>query len=301
MYQPPALRKGDRIGIVAPAGRIAKEKVIPAVKRFEDWGLKVVMGNHVFSDYNQFAGKDKDRLQDLQDMLDDSNIRAIVCARGGYGCIRILEHLDFDLFMRNPKWIVGYSDITVFHSYLNHILGVESLHSTMPVNFPGDGKETPALNSLQSSLFGQVPSYHIQPHPLNRKGVAETELVGGNLSILYSLRGTAMDVETHGKILFIEDLGEELYHLDRMLMNLKIAGKLAELSGLIVGGMTDMKEGDPSFGKSAYEIIREAVEGYSYPVVFNFPAGHIPDNRTLPMGRFLRLEVEEEGVRLKWL
>ncbi len=300
MYQPAALLKGDKIGIISPAGKIDPEKVGIAVSKIEGAGYKVVLGNHVFDEKNQFAGSDIDRLCDFQLMLDDPEIKAIICARGGYGSVRILEHLDFDLFIRNPKWIIGYSDITVFHSYLNHILGVESLHATMPINFPELNVENKSILTLFESLKGKFEDYEIASHLLNRNGITEGELIGGNLSILYSLRGTEMDFETHGKILFIEDVGEELYHLDRMMQNLKMGGKLSELQGLIVGGMSDMKVGAPEFGKTAYEIILESVENYTYPVVFDFPAGHIKENWTLPFGRFLKLDVSDKGVKFVW-
>ena len=300
MYQPAALNKGDKIGIVSPAGKMDPEKVGIAVQKLEDVGYKVVLGNHVFDEKDQFAGSDMDRLSDFQKMLDDPEIKAILCSRGGYGCVRILEHLDFDLFMRNPKWIIGYSDITVFHSYLNNILGVESLHATMPINFPAEGDDNKSVRSLINTISGDQEDYSISSHELNRIGQSEGELVGGNLSILYSLRGTVMDFETHGKILFIEDVGEELYHLDRMMRNLKIGGKLSELQALIVGGMSEMKVGNPNFGKSAYEIINEVVEHYNYPVVYDCPAGHIKENWTLPMGRFLKLNVSDQIVNFSW-
>jgi muramoyltetrapeptide carboxypeptidase len=300
MYQPAALQKGDKIGIISPAGKIDPEKVGIAVRKIEDAGYKVVLGNHVFDEQNQFAGSDMNRLCDFQLMLDDPEIKAIICARGGYGSVRILEHLDFDLFIRNPKWIIGYSDITVFHSYLNNILGVESLHATMPINFSADRVENKSVLTLFQSLKGKFEDYEISSHQLNRTGITEGELIGGNLSILYSLRGTEMDFETHGKILFIEDVGEELYHLDRMMQNLKIGGKLSELQGLIVGGMSDMKAGNPDFGKTAYEIILESIEKYTYPVVFDFPAGHIKENWTLPFGRFLKLDVNDNSVKFTW-
>lgn len=300
MYQPAALLKGDKIGIISPAGKIDPEKVGIAVSKIENAGYKVVLGNHVFDEENQFAGSDMNRLCDFQLMLDDPEIKAILCARGGYGSVRILEHLDFDLFIRKPKWLVGYSDITVFHSYLNNILGVESLHATMPINFPVDDRDNRSVPTLLQSLTGDFENYEISSHQLNRNGTTEGELVGGNLSILYSLRGTALDFETHGKILFIEDVGEELYHLDRMMLNLKMGGKLSELQGLIVGGMSDMKAGNPDFGKTAYEIILESIENYTYPVVFDFPAGHIKENWALPFGRFLKLDVSEKRVKITW-
>jgi muramoyltetrapeptide carboxypeptidase len=299
MYQPAALKTGDKIGIVAPAGKINPDKVGIAVTKLENMGFKIVLGKHVFDEHHQFAGKDLDRLYDLQAMLNDPDIKAILCARGGYGSVRILEHVDFDLFIRNPKWIVGYSDITIFHTYINNILDVESLHATMPINFPDNG-ENKAITSMVNCLRGNIENYEIPSNEMNRLGMCEGEIIGGNLSILYSLRGTIMDFETHGKILFIEDVGEEIYHLDRMMQNLKIGGKLSEIQALIVGGMSDMKGGDPDFGKTAYEVIMETVDKYNYPVVFDFPAGHIEENWALPLGRYLDLSVEEKTVKFKW-
>ncbi len=299
MYQPAALQKGDKIGIVSPAGKIEQGKIDAAVNALENLGLKVVLGNHIFDEYHQFAGRDLNRLKDFQQMLDDSEIKAILCSRGGYGCVRLLELVDFDLFLRKPKWIIGYSDITVFHSYLNNILEVESLHSVMPINFRDDptGKST---ETLFLGMFGTIEDYNIPPHSFNRLGVAEGEIIGGNLSILYSLRGTIMDFEMHGKILFIEDVGEELYHIDRMMHNLRLGGKLSELQALVVGGFSGMKAGNPKFGKSAYEIIKESVSNYSYPVVFGFPAGHLNDNWTIPLGRYVKINVDEEKVGFTW-
>nr|WP_320117622.1 LD-carboxypeptidase [uncultured Marinifilum sp.] len=299
MYQPAALKKGDKIGIVSPAGKIDPEKVGIAVNKLEEIGFKVVLGNHVLDEYQQFAGADIDRLYDFQSMLNDPEIKAILCSRGGYGSVRILEHIDFDWFVRNPKWIIGYSDITIFHTYINNILEIESLHSTMPVNFP-DAEDNKSLTSMINTIMGNVEDYEIESNKLNRVGTAEGELIGGNLSILYSLRGTKIDFETYGKILFIEDVGEQLYHLDRMMQNLRMGGKLADIKGLIVGGMSDMKAGDPDFGKTAYQIINEAVQAYSYPVVYGFPAGHIQENWALPLGRYLKLNADKEKVKLVW-
>lgn len=300
MYQPAALKRGDKIGICAPAGCIAAEKVYSAVKTLEEWGFEIVLGDNVFSQSNQFAGSDQQRSRDFQLMLDNPQIKAVVFARGGYGSIRTLQNLNFKSFKKNPKWIVGYSDITVFHSYLNNILGVESLHAIMPVNFPSTDVLSQALISLKDSLMGSVPNYRIDSHRCNRHGSCKGALVGGNLSIIYSLRGTPLDLNTNGKILFIEDVGEELYHLDRMMMNLKTGGKLDLLNGLIVGGMTQMKGGEPHFGSEACEIISDAVQEYDYPVVFDFPAGHMPDNRALALGRNLGLTVGANMVELVW-
>lgn len=298
MYQPPALKKGDTIGIVAPAGRIDARKIGPAIERFKAWGLNVVFGDNLLGGYHQFSGTDSQRKSDFQKMMDSPQIKAIVCARGGYGSIRIVNDLCFDGFMQNPKWVVGYSDVTVLHAYLNNVLGVESLHAIMPLNFPDIDQESDALSTLKSTLMGNAPRYELTGHSLNHEATSSGIVLGGNLSILYGLRGTKMDFSPQGKILFIEDVGEELYHLDRMMMNLKVSGVLKQLRGLIVGGMTDMTAGDPPFGQSANEIIDSAVGNCDYPVVYDFPAGHMADNRALILGRHIALESSKEKVIL---
>jgi muramoyltetrapeptide carboxypeptidase len=220
-------------------------------------------------------------------MFDDTSVKAVISARGGYGTIRIIDKIDFTTFKKHPKWMIGYSDITVLHSHIYN-LGFETLHATMPINFAVNAEAT---ETLRKALFGEKLSYEAEKHSLNRTGIAEAELVGGNLSLLYALTGSASDLDTKGKILFIEDLDEYLYHIDRMMMNLKRSGKLENLVGLIVGGMTDMKDNAVSFGKTAEEIILDAVKEYDYPVCFNFPAGHIDRNLVLIIGRKVKLEV----------
>jgi muramoyltetrapeptide carboxypeptidase len=287
LIQPRYLKRGDTIGIIATARKISTEEINPAIAIIKSWGLEVELGNNLFNADNQFSGTDQERANDWQILLNDTSIKAIISARGGYGTVRIVDQIDFTTFIKNPKWIIGYSDITVLHSHI-HNLGIETLHATMPINF---SKNTEALESLRKALFGEVIKYEIETNALNRKGIAEGELIGGNLSILYSLSGSISDIDTKGKILFIEDLDEYLYHIDRMMINLKRAGKLSNLAGLVVGGMSDMKDNTVPFGKTAEEIILDAVKEYNYPVCFNFPAGHIDRNLALLFGKKVKLEV----------
>jgi len=293
MQTPPSLKTGDKIAIIATARKISPEEVQPAVEMFRKWGLVAVYGSYLFRENHQFAGSDQERTEDLQWAMDDDNIKAIICVRGGYGTVRIIDKLDFSKFQQKPKWIIGYSDVTVLHSHIHKLTGIETLHAIMPVNFPKDGIENQALASLRKALFNENIHYSINAHPLNREGDAEGILVGGNLSILYSLSGTSSDIDTQGKILLIEDLDEYLYHIDRMMMNLKRNGKLSNLAALIVGGMSDMNDNTVSFGKTAEEIIADAVAEYSYPVCFHFPAGHQEDNRAMILGRKILLNVGE--------
>ncbi len=299
MFQPSILKKGDKIGLVAPAGKIEKLKIQNAQKILESQGYQVILGNHIFDEYHIFAGTDEDRASDFQFMLDHEEIKAIICARGGYGSIRIIDKLSFDVFEKHPKLLIGFSDITIFHSRLNH-LHFGSLHATMPINFTKNIADSSSLQKLIDYLNGKLNKYELETHQLNRLGYAEAELVGGNLSIICSLNATDYELNTYGKILFLEDLNEDLYHLDRLMLNLKLSGKLEHLEGLIIGGMSDMRDGETSFGKSAYEIIHEAVQDYNYPVIFDFPAGHIDNNWPLPLGKKVTLDVDKNGAKLHW-
>ncbi|MBL7883292.1 MAG: LD-carboxypeptidase [Bacteroidia bacterium] len=294
MIQPEFLKKGDTIGIVACARKISAEELQPAIDILKSWGLNVKTEKNIFNINHQFSGTDEERAEDLQTMLNDSSIKAIISARGGYGTVRIIDKIDFTIFKKAPKWIVGYSDITVLHSHI-HNMGIQTLHATMPINF---GVDADATNSLRKVLFGETIEYNIPTHPLNKKGTAEGILIGGNLSLLYALCGSASDIDTKEKILFIEDLDEYLYHIDRMMMNLKRSGKLSGLAGLVVGGMSDMKDNTVPFGKTAEEIILDAVKEYTYPVCFNFPAGHIDKNMALVFGKKVNLRVSENVVIL---
>ena len=295
MIHPPYLVKGDKIGIVSPARSITFDEVHPAIRFFQRHDLEVVLGTHVFSRHQQFAGTDAQRSRDLQMMLDDDRIRAIICSRGGYGTARIIDSLDFTRFRQNPKWIVGYNDITVLHAHIQRQLGIQTLHATMPVNIKSD-KSDPTVATLMNALCGEPIAYSLPKTPLSREGTAEGLLVGGNLSILYSLMGTASEPDTAGKILFLEDVDEYLYHIDRMMINLKRAGKLRGISGLIIGGMGKMNDNAIPFGKNANEIIADAVKDHHFPVCFDFPAGHLHTNLALVMGREVRLSVGKEIV-----
>jgi muramoyltetrapeptide carboxypeptidase len=290
MVIPPFLKQGDKIGIVSTASKIDRKVVQPAVELLCSLGYFVEIGDHTFSAFHQFSSTDAERASDLQAMLDDPEIKAIICSRGGYGSLRTLEIIDFQKFIQHPKWIVGFSDVTVLHSKLN-ILEIASVHGVMPKYFLQDEKPSPSFNTLMDAITGQPLTYTIPPDGNNCIGKATGQLVGGNLSILYSLRGTPYDIDTSGKILFIEDLGEYLYHLDRMMMNLKTGGKLEHLSGLLVGNFSGMKDQDEPYGKSVEEIIFDAVAEYHFPVAFQFPAGHSQENFALKFGVETTLEV----------
>lgn len=293
---PSPLKPGDCIGIIAPARKVLQQEVQPAIRYFTSKGFMVKTAPHLFAGFHQFAGTDEQRAHDLMEMIEDKTVKAILCARGGYGSIRLLDHVNFRKLQQNPKWIIGYSDITVFHSLLNGWYGIETIHGPMPFNFPTDSLSNESIDSLLKVLMGEIPQYSTQPHPLNRTGKAEGTLVGGNLSIIYGLLGTNADINPQGKILFIEDLDEYLYHVDRMMMSLKHSGKLKEISGLIVGGLSEMKDNHIPFGLSAHEIVANALKEYNIPICFNFPAGHVEPNLSLIMGRRISLEVNSNGA-----
>ncbi|MEI6766499.1 MAG: LD-carboxypeptidase [Bacteroidota bacterium] len=293
MITPQALKAGDTIGIVSTARKITEKELEPAVGLFESWGLKVIFGKNIFHADNQYSGTDAERAADLQQMLDDDSVKAIICARGGYGTVRIIDRIDCTHFMTHPKWIVGYSDVTVLHSHIHTNCGIETIHAMMPVSMNQPGHDKESEESLRKVLFGEKIIYNLPSHPLNRSGKAKGVMVGGNLSLLHTLAGTASDINTDGRILFIEDLDEYLYHIDRMILSLKRCGKLKDLAALIVGGMTEMNDNETPFGKDAYTIIAEAVAEFHYPVIFGFPAGHIGRNLALVMGRKLSLKAGE--------
>lgn len=295
MIRPACLRSGDKVAIVAPARSVTFAEIHPAIRFFTRHEMEVVLGSYIFNSHHQFGGTDDQRRRDLQKMLDDDNIRAIFCARGGYGILRIIDQLDFTRFCMNPKWIVGYSDVTVLHAHIHQCFGVETLHAVMPYNI-GHNPSEDALGTLIDALKGEPFTYEWKSSSFNRPGEAEGVLVGGNLSILYALSGSASSPETSGKILFIEDLDEYLYHLDRMILNLKRSGKLERLAGLLVGGLTDMHDNPVPFGKTACEIIADAVQDYTFPVCFDFPAGHIDNNLALILGRRVRLTVDKTSA-----
>lgn len=294
MITPPYLQKGDKIAIVSTARKINKTELETAINYFTNKGFEVVLGKTIGLENNQFAGSDSERTEDFQYFLNDDTVKAIVCARGGYGTLRIIDALDFTHLKKNPKWIVGYSDVTVLHSHLQQVVGVKSIHATMPINF-NNKAENDAMKTLHDALTGNLKQHEIKTnYKLNRNGTASGQLVGGNLSLIYALQGSVSDIETEGKILFLEDLDEYLYHIDRMILSLKRAGKLSKLKGLVIGGMSDMKDNTIPYGKTAEEIIFDAVKEYNYPICFHFPAGHIEQNLALIMGAEINLEVGEK-------
>ena len=292
MQKPANLKQGDKIAIVSTARKLSLEELKPGIEVLKSWGLEVVLGSNLFEEDNQFAGTKTQRITDFQNALNDESIKAIFCARGGYGTVQIIDELDFANFIKAPKWIVGYSDVTVLHNHINQNFNVQTLHAAMPFGFIDNTVE--ALNSIKNVLFGEQLSYEFDKHPFNRNGEANGELVGGNLSILYSLTGTKSQINTNGKILFLEDLDEYLYHIDRMMMNLDRAGMLVCLAGLVVGGMTDMNDNTVPYGKTAKEIIQQTVSKYNYPVCFDFYAGPLNDTRALPMGGKALLKVDDK-------
>ena len=291
MIAPKPLSKGSKVAIVATARFITESDIEYSLHYLRDNGFEPVYDERLFAVSNQFAGNDDFRAGVLQSYLDSPDIGAILCARGGYGTIRIIDKLKFDNFIKNPKWIIGYSDVTVLHAKLQS-LGFESIHASMPINFH-DNTET-ALNSLVDALTSQDLHYEIKNSPLNIQGEAEAEIVGGNISVLYSMLGSSIFPNTKGKILFLEDLDEYLYHIDRMMFAFERAGILNGIKGLIVGGLTKMHDNNIPFGKTAEEIILECVADKEIPVCFNFPAGHIDDNRAIILGRKVRLTINEE-------
>ncbi|WP_310558484.1 LD-carboxypeptidase [Flavobacterium sp.] len=288
MKIPASLQKGDTIALVATARKNIDDNLKPAIDLLHSWGLEVLIGTTIGLDNDQLAGTDAERAADFQQQLDNPNIKAIWCVRGGYGTVRMIDLLDFTKFKQNPKWIVGFSDVTVIHSYINN-LNIATIHGAMPITVGKASEES--IESLRKSLFGESLEYEIPFDAPNRLGNAKGEIVGGNLSILYSLMGSNAQIDCKGKILFIEDLDEYLYHIDRMMMSLKRCGCFDNLNGLIVGTMTKMKDNDIPWGKNANQIIEDVTKGYSFPVLYNFPAGHFRDNRALIFGKQVSLEI----------
>lgn len=298
---PPGLRKGDTIGITCPSGHLPIERTIFAKQTLEAWGFNVVMGCTVGSGHFYFSETDDRRLYDLQTMLDNDSIHAILMGRGGYGLSRIIDKLDFTKFKANPKWVCGFSDITVLHSHIQSQFGIATLHSPMCAAFRHDNEHSGPILSLLRSWMGAAMEYELPSNEHNRAGEGNGILVGGNLAILAHLSGSVSQVNTDGKILFIEDVGEYLYNIDRLLLNLKRAGMLCNLQGLVCGGFSDMKDTERPFGQDIFEIIKEKVAGYDYPVCFDFPAGHIEENFTLQLGMHHHLMVNAGKTTLKAL
>lgn len=294
---PPYLKKGDKIAITCPAKKLPNP-MTDAINLLQSWGLEVVLGDTLDASWHQFAGDDAFRAKDLQRFIDDDSIKAIIAARGGYGTVRMIDMVDFSRFAINPKWVSGFSDITLLHSHLLTNFNVASIHGQMPMTIPDATKRS--LDTLRKAFFGEKLQYQIAPNPLNRPGEAEGTLIGGNLSILLSASGSVSDLDYRGKILFIEDIGEYLYSIDRMLRTLKRAGKLSHLQGLIVGGFTDVKDNDIPFGQTVPEIVMDVVKDHDYPVCFDFPAGHVSDNCSLVLGKKLNLSVNDKVTNISY-
>ncbi|PCH93427.1 MAG: LD-carboxypeptidase [Bacteroidetes bacterium] len=297
MTTPNYLSKGDKIGIVSTARKITESEIAPCISRLESWGLEVVLGDNLFKKENQFAGSDQDRVRDMQSMINDASVKAIICARGGYGTVRIVDTVDYSQLTTSPKWLIGFSDVTVMHSHIHANFGLATLHGPMAINF-GDSE---SLEELKKALFGEELVYAFSSQKLNRRGTCEGDIIGGNLSLLYSLMASNSQMDTRGKILFLEDLDEHLYHIDRMMQNLNRAGYLEHLSGLLIGGMTNMNDNDIAFGATCEEIIAETVSDYDYPVAYGFSAGHMKKNLPLILGAQVELVVEDSGSNLRFL
>ena len=302
LIQPPYLKAGDTVAIVAPSGILKnrEDDIDRAIELLKSWKLNVVVGQHLYAKANHFAGTDAQRCEDYQKALDDPTISAIWCARGGYGTVRILDRLDFTEFRKHPKWLIGYSDITALHNQL-HNEGFESLHAMMCVSLTEDLKEIEhTLASFKSAIFGEPISYSLEGSEYNREGVAKGPLVGGNLTLLHTMLGSKTSIDTSGKILFIEDIGEYKYHIDRMLQSLKRAGYFDECAGVLVGDMSKMRTNTTLWGSSVEQLVLDALSEYDFPIAFNMPAGHEDDNRALILGRNVRLTVTKEGAQLNF-
>ena len=296
---PPYLQKGDTIGLVCPAGFMPFEKVQTSIDTLQQWGFKVCVGKTVGgTSANYFSGSDIERLNDLQQMMDDKKINAIMCARGGYGMGRIIDDLNFKKFKKHPKWIIGFSDITVLHSHLFTNYKIASLHAPMAAAFNDDQYKNEFVEGLRKALTGEEANYDCATHPFNKNGKAAGRLVGGNLSLLAHLVSTSSDINTKNKILFIEDIGEYIYNIDRMMYQLKRSGKLEKLAGLIIGRFSDMKDTERPFGQSNEEVIRDIIKEYDYPVCFNFPVSHEKENYALKIGVKYELNIADKNVTL---
>ena len=298
MINPPFLKPGDKVAIVATARKVSAQEMVYALETLTKWGLQPVLGKNIYAADNQFAGNDEQRAADLQWATNDESIKAVFIARGGYGTIRIMDDVDCNHLKTKPKWMIGFSDVTVLHSHIHKFCKVATIHAVMPFSFD---KNTEAVETLRKCLFGEKIKYEFSTEKLNRTGESQGLLVGGNLSLLYALAGTPEDLNTDGKILFLEDLDEYLYHIDRMMMNLKRSGKLSKLAGLVIGGFTDMKDNTIPFGKTTQEIIYDLVKEYPYPVCFGFSAGHIEKNLALYFGKEVKLSVKNDKCVLEYI
>jgi muramoyltetrapeptide carboxypeptidase len=302
LIRPAYLKVGDTVAIVAPSGILKNRdrEVQQAVDLLKEWGLNAIVGEHVFSKADHFAGTDEERCEDLQKAMDDPTISAIWCARGGYGTVRILDKLDYTKLKENPKWIIGYSDITALHNQL-HNQGFESLHALMCVSLTQDITEVQeSVNTFKAALFGNPSNYDLEGSKYNREGEASGQLIGGNLTMLHTMLGSDTSLDTSGKILFIEEIGEYKYHIDRMLQSMKRAGYFENLNGLVVGDMSKLRKNTTLWGTSVEQLILDALAEYDFPIAFNMPAGHEDDNRALVLGRTVELKVGKESSELSY-
>jgi muramoyltetrapeptide carboxypeptidase len=296
---PTYLQKGDIMGITCPAGFMKKEKAQTCITALQNWGYEVMVGKTLGSkSKTYFSGTDDERRDELQAMLDEPAVKAILFGRGGYGMGRIIDELDFSAFKKHPKWLIGYSDITVLHAHIHRHYKIATLHAPMAAAFNDGGFKNKFVKSLKDAVEGKKSDYSCKIHRLNRTGTATGELIGGNLSLLAHLTGTASDIDTKGKILFLEDVGEQLYNIDRMMHQLKRSGKLNHLAGLVIGGFTDMKDTERPFGKKVYDLIYDVIEEFGYPVCFGFPVSHTNDNYALKCGVAHRLKISRSAVQL---
>jgi len=298
--EPAYLKEGDEVAIISPSFCIDENILTEAAAYLEKWGLRVRIGKNAWKKNRPFAGSDEERLSDLQEMTNDCDIKAVFCSRGGYGICRIINRVDFSALDSNPKWYSGFSDITVLHMWLNEVCGVMSIHGEMPLNFNNTEKTSDTFISLKKALFGNL-RFHEWTGNFYNPGYVTGELTGGNLSLIYSLIGTPAEPSTKGKILFIEEVGEYYYHIDRMLTSLKLSGKLEGLSALVVGGMNKIEETKIPWGKNVEETILEIFSEYNYPLLFNFPAGHIDDNRAFYIGRQAKIEMNGNRAVLRYV
>lgn len=300
MIQPPYLKAGDTVAIVAPSGILKNRKaeIDRAISMLKNWGLHVVVGKHIFKQAHHFAGTDSERCEDLQEALDNPSIRAIWCARGGYGTVRILDRLDYTKFIQNPKWIIGYSDITALHNQV-HNLGFQTIHAMMCTSLTDDETDLDqTIATFKKAIFGESVLYTLKGSKYNKKGKVTAQIVGGNLTILQSMLGSETSIDTSGKILFFEEIGEYKYHIDRMLQSLKRAGYFDNCAGVIVGDMTKLRRNTTAWGSSIEQLIIDVLQEYNFPIAFNMPAGHEPDNRALFLGKKATLVVDKEQSTL---
>ena len=297
MVNPPFLKAGDKVAVVAASRKVTADGLSFALETLVKWGLQPITGKHLYAEDKQWAGTDEQRAEDLQWAINDDTIKAVFFARGGNGIIRVVDKVDLSKLKTSPKWLVGFSDVTILHAHLNKFCGIASLHAVMLSSY---AKNEESTQSVRNCLFGDKIKYDFASHKLNRVGNAEGELVGGNISLLHTLSATPEEINTDGKILFLEDLDENLHHLDRMIHNLKRSGKLAKLKALVVGGLNDMKDDPIPFGLSPEEIVLNAVKEYNYPICFDFPAGHIERNLAFYLGKEAKLKVESDKCSLEF-